>query len=177
MQNYNFFFTNHGQTTLTMRGLSKVIMHGTPCHSRDYLCHICKESIQNCTWDRKDTAWVSQWWLNLAAFLGTAESEVHIVHISCVIAAYTLESLSSLTQITHNLQATINFKKKGHSMMCNILAVLIVTLRLNALEDIGQALKSLHATHSLILLFMCAKHGKNPLPTAGVVERIWQDVA
>ena len=51
-------------------------------------------------------------WLNLAAFLGTTDSEVHIVHISRVIVAYTLESLSSLTQITHNLQATINFKKK-----------------------------------------------------------------
>ena len=36
-------------------------------------------------------------WLNLAAFLGTADSEVHIVHISRVTIAYTLESLSSLT--------------------------------------------------------------------------------
>ena len=36
-------------------------------------------------------------WLNLRAFLGTADSEVHIVHISHVIIAYTLESLSSLT--------------------------------------------------------------------------------
>ena len=40
--------------------------------------------------------WVSEW-LNLAAFLGTVDSEVHIVHISRVITAYTLESLSSLT--------------------------------------------------------------------------------
>ena len=40
--------------------------------------------------------WVSEW-LDLTAFLGTADSEVHIVHISCVITAYTLESLSSLT--------------------------------------------------------------------------------
>ena len=51
-------------------------------------------------------------WLNLTGFPGTADSEVHIAHISRVIVAYTLESLSSLTQITHNLQATINFKKK-----------------------------------------------------------------
>ena len=36
-------------------------------------------------------------WLNLTAFLGTADSEVHIVHISHVIIAYTLESLSFLT--------------------------------------------------------------------------------
>ena len=36
-------------------------------------------------------------WLNLMAFLGTVDSEVHIVHISHVIIAYTLESLSSLT--------------------------------------------------------------------------------
>ena len=47
------------------------------------------------------------------AFLRTADIEVQIVYISRVIIGYTLESLSSLTQITHNLQATINFKKKG----------------------------------------------------------------
>ena len=40
--------------------------------------------------------WVSEW-LNLISFRGTADSEVHIVHISRVIIAYTLESLSSLT--------------------------------------------------------------------------------
>ena len=40
--------------------------------------------------------WVSEW-LNLTAFWGKADSEVHIVHISCVIVAYILESLSSLT--------------------------------------------------------------------------------
>ena len=50
--------------------------------------------------------------LNLTAFLGTVDSEVYIVHISHVIIAYILESLSSLTQITHNLQATVYFKKK-----------------------------------------------------------------
>ena len=43
----------------------------------------------------------------------TVDSEVYIVHICHVILAYTLESVSSLTQITHNLQATINLKKKG----------------------------------------------------------------
>ena len=59
--------------------------------------------------ERKYVDWVSEW-LNLMAFLGTADSEVHI---SCVIMVYTLESLSSLTQITYYLQATINFKKKN----------------------------------------------------------------
>ena len=34
---------------------------------------------------------------NLTAFLGTTHNEVHIVHISRVITAFTLESLSSLT--------------------------------------------------------------------------------
>ena len=33
-------------------------------------------------------------------------------YTSSVIIAYTLESLSPLTLITHNLQATINLKKK-----------------------------------------------------------------
>ena len=36
-------------------------------------------------------------WLNLGVFLGTADNEVHIVHISHVIIDYTLESLSFLT--------------------------------------------------------------------------------
>ena len=40
--------------------------------------------------------WVSEW-LNLIAFLGTADSEVHIVHMSREITAYILKSLSSLT--------------------------------------------------------------------------------
>ena len=40
--------------------------------------------------------WVSEL-SNWTAFLGTADSEVHIVHISRVITAYRLESLFSLT--------------------------------------------------------------------------------
>ena len=55
--------------------------------------------------------WVSEW-LNLMVFLGTADSEVHIVHRRRVIKAYTLESSSSLTQIIHNLHTTIYFEKK-----------------------------------------------------------------
>ena len=39
----------------------------------------------------------SEWVIKFKAFLGTTDSEVHIVHISRVIIAYTLESLSSLT--------------------------------------------------------------------------------
>ena len=35
-------------------------------------------------------------WLNLMAFLGTVDSKVHLVHISPVIAAYTLELLCKL---------------------------------------------------------------------------------
>ena len=44
--------------------------------------------------------------------LGTVDIGVHVVHTSHVIITYTLESLSYLTYITHNIQATINFKKK-----------------------------------------------------------------
>ena len=36
-------------------------------------------------------------WLNVIPFLDTVDSEVHIVHISHVIIADTMESLSSLT--------------------------------------------------------------------------------
>ena len=61
--------------------------------------------------------WVSEW-LNLTAFLWTVDSGVHIVNTSRVIINYILESSSSLTSITHNLQAAIYFKendtKKKH---------------------------------------------------------------
>ena len=40
--------------------------------------------------------WASEW-LSLTAFLGTVDIGVHIVHLSGVIVAYTLESLFSLT--------------------------------------------------------------------------------
>ena len=57
--------------------------------------------------------WVSEWMIKFNGLSRTADSEVHVVHVSHVIIACTLESLYSLTYITHNLQATINFKKKG----------------------------------------------------------------
>ena len=53
-----------------------------------------------------------EWVIKFNVLSGDSYSEVHIVHISRVIIAYTLESLSFLIQITHNLQATIYFKKK-----------------------------------------------------------------
>ena len=71
-----------------------------------------KRSSPQCTGIFEKGEWVNEWF-SLTTFLRTVDIEVHIVYISCVIIAYTLESLSSLTQITHNLQATINFKKKG----------------------------------------------------------------
>ena len=40
--------------------------------------------------------WVSEWF-SLTAFLRTADIEVHIVHTSHIVIAYTLKSLSSLT--------------------------------------------------------------------------------
>ena len=55
---------------------------------------------------------MSEWVIKFTGLPQTEDNEVHVVHISCVIIACTLESLSSLTQITHNLQAKINFKKK-----------------------------------------------------------------
>ena len=52
---------------------------------------------------------VSKWVIKFNGLSLTVECEVVII---CVIIAYPLESSSSLTQITHNLQATIDFKKK-----------------------------------------------------------------
>ena len=55
---------------------------------------------------------VSEWVIKFNGLLGTVDMGVNIVHSSRVIITYTLESVSSLTQITHNIQATVNFKKK-----------------------------------------------------------------
>ena len=52
---------------------------------------------------------LQEWVIKFNCHLGTADIRVRIGHTSCVIIAYTLESLSSLTQVTHNLQVTINF--------------------------------------------------------------------
>ena len=56
---------------------------------------------------------VSEWMIKFKGLSRTAGSEVHEVHISRVIISYTLESLSSLTKIAHNLQSTINFNQNG----------------------------------------------------------------
>ena len=55
------------------------------------------------------TEWVSdgEWVIKFNGLSRTADIEVHVVHISRVIIAYTLEPLSSLTQMTHNLQVTL----------------------------------------------------------------------
>ena len=52
---------------------------------------------------------LQEWVIKFNCHLGTADIRVRIVHTSYVIIAYTLESLPSLTQVTHNLQVTINF--------------------------------------------------------------------
>ena len=56
------------------------------CINQESTCQSCLEK-KNC-----DKSWWVIKWLNLMAFLGTADSEVHVSH---VIVAYTLESLSS----------------------------------------------------------------------------------
>ena len=47
---------------------------------------------------------------------------------------------------------------------------------LNDLEDIGQGQRSLHLTHLLMLVIICAKYGKNPSGTLPAVEWTRQDV-
>ena len=51
-------------------------------------------------------SWGSEWVINF----GIVDIRIHVVHTSSVVITYTLESLFSLTQITHNLQVTKNFK-------------------------------------------------------------------
>ena len=62
------------------------------------LVHLILEILRYFTGKASEVTleWVSEW-LSLMAFLGTADTGVHMVHTSHVILAYTLESLSSLT--------------------------------------------------------------------------------
>ena len=65
----------------------------------------CVACVDVCVWVE------GEWVIRFNGLLRTADIEVQVVHTSRVIIAYTLESLSSHTYITHNLQATINFKE------------------------------------------------------------------
>ena len=56
--------------------------------------------------------WWNEWVIKFKDLFQTADSEVCVIHISCVIMTYTLELLSSLTKITHHLQVTKTNKKK-----------------------------------------------------------------
>ena len=47
---------------------------------------------------------------------------------------------------------------------------------MNDLEDIVYDQRSLHATHPIMLVSICAKYSKNPSRTVCAVERTWQDV-
>ena len=56
--------------------------------------------------------WWNEWVIKFKDLFQTADSEVCVIHISCVIMTYTLELLSSLTKITHHLQVTKTNKKQ-----------------------------------------------------------------
>ena len=47
---------------------------------------------------------------------------------------------------------------------------------LNDLQDIDRGQRSLHATHPLMLVIICAKYGKNPSRTVHAVEQTRQNV-
>ena len=53
----------------------------------------------------------SEWVIKFNGLSWAADIKVHVIHKSNVTITYTLESLSSLTYITHNLQVTINLRK------------------------------------------------------------------
>ena len=59
--------------------------------------------------------------------------------------------------------------------MCHILAVLLQSW-LNDLECIDQGQRSLHVTHPLIPMIICANYRKNPSRAVCDVERTLQDV-
>ena len=69
--------------------------------------HICTDCI---SWEFLYLN-AGEWVIKFCHHSQTADSKVHVIHISCVIIAYALESLLSLEYIKHNLQVTINLRK------------------------------------------------------------------
>ena len=61
-----------------------------------------------------DLKLLSKWVITFNSLSLIVDSKVHVINISHVIITYASESLSSLTQITCNLQATINLRKRGN---------------------------------------------------------------
>ena len=55
---------------------------------------------------------VSKWVIKFNGLFGTVGIGINVVHISCLMKTYTLESLAARTQITHNLQVAMNSRKK-----------------------------------------------------------------
>ena len=53
-------------------------------------------TVKNVKLGDEELEWVSEWF-SLTAFLRTADIDVHKVHTSRLVIAYTLKSLSSLT--------------------------------------------------------------------------------
>ena len=74
--------------------------------------------MQLCTYQDSCAKFYCDWkvseWLSLTVCGGTMGIGVHMVKTSHVIITYTLQSSSSLTKITHNLQTTINFDISNH---------------------------------------------------------------
>ena len=54
---------------------------------------------------------LGEWVIKFNGLSRTADMDVHVIYINHVIISYILKSLLAFTQITHNLQITINFRK------------------------------------------------------------------
>ena len=60
------------------------------------------------SWPKNHQVNHSEWVIKFNGLFGTADTGAHVVHTSRVIITYALETLFSLTQTTHIIQATIN---------------------------------------------------------------------
>ena len=88
----------------------------------------------------------------------TADSKVHVIH---VIITYNLEPLSFLTQITHNPQVTINFRKMNKEKHKKVREIKFIGL----FGDRGHRGPYKPCNHNLYIGIIIFPHIDNPRST------------
>ena len=148
-------------------------LRATECgsHAKDHLCQICKKSIQSCTcciMDKIKCAIFKQFHYKVMVE-DTCQDQrpLHMTHpLMPVIICIKYENNPS-----RKVQAV---EWTGQDMP--YFSSFIANSWLNDPEDIGQGQKSLCATHTLMMVIICGKYGKNPTRTEYAVEQTPQDV-
>ena len=113
------------------------------------------------------SSFVAKSWLNDLEDKGEDQRSLHMTHplmLVIICAKYRKNPSRTVHAVEQTQQDVQHFSS------------FIAKSWLNAHEEISQGQKSLHITHSLILVITCAKYGQNPSRTVCAIEQTQQDV-